>query len=64
MDRRAWRATVHGGHKELDVPENTERTHKITRTVEVDAFATRKRKNILMERMPTYDSNLNISGNW
>ena len=30
MDRGAWRATVHGGHKELDTTEATYQVHMHT----------------------------------
>ena len=32
MDRGAWRATVHGGHKESDTTEQLTHTHTHTHT--------------------------------
>ena len=35
MDRGAWRATVHGGHKELDTTDGLTHTHTHTHTYNI-----------------------------
>ena len=34
MDREAWQAAVHGGHKELDMTEATGRAHTRMTTIQ------------------------------